>query len=297
MDIINFIKSKFKSGDALTRIIFINLAVFAVIQTLKIVFVLFNQYSIMPIDILAAPASMATFVYKPWTAFTYMFLHEGIFHIAFNMLALYWFGKLFLIYFSQKQLVGIYIIGGLMGFVLFVGAYNLFPYFKPVIQSSILLGASASIMAIILAVAVKSPNMEMRFLFIGNVKLKYIAALAVLTSFFSITSSNAGGEISHLGGALTGYFFIVSLQQGRDITAGLNKLIDWVYDLFKPQKLKIKRNTAYTGRKMTDAEFNQQKANRMKEIDRILDKIKTSGYDSLSEVEKKRLFEQGKNGQ
>jgi hypothetical protein len=131
-------------------------------------------------------------------------------------------------------------IGGLMGFVLFIGAYNLFPYFKPVIQSSVLLGASASIMAIILAVAVKSPNMEMRFLFIGNVKLKYIAALAVVTSFLSITSSNAGGEISHLGGALTGYFFIVSLQQGRDITAGLNKLIDWVYDLFKPQKLKIK---------------------------------------------------------
>jgi hypothetical protein len=146
-------------------------------------------------------------------------------------------------------------------------------------------------MAIILAVATKLPNMEMRMLFVGNVKLKYIAAFVVLTSFFGITSNNAGGEIAHLGGALTGYFFIVSLRQGKDITAWLNKGIDRIYDLLKPRKLKVKKNENYAGHKMSDVEYNQNKANRMKEIDRILDKIKVSGYDSLSADEKKRLFE------
>lgn len=296
MNVIDFIKSKFKNGDALTRLIFVNLAVFVLVQTIKILFLLFNQYSSFAVDYLAAPANLFYFAHKPWTAISYMFLHEDFFHIAFNMLALYWFGKLFLIYFSQKQLVGIYFIGGFLGFLFFIGAYNLFPYFQNAIDTSVLLGASASNMAIILAVAVKSPNMEMRMLLIGNVKLKYIAAFAVLISFFSITSSNAGGEIAHLGGALTGYFFVVSLQQGKDITFGLNKFLDWVYDLFKPRRLKVKKNATFTGSKMSDGDYNQFKANRMKEIDRILDKIKTSGYESLSADEKKRLFEQGKNG-
>lgn len=291
MNFIDLIKQKFREGDALIRLIFINVAVFVVLKTINILLLLFNQYISWPSDYLAAPASLLYLIYKPWTVLTYMFLHEGLFHIVFNMFALYWFGKLFLMYFSQKQLVALYIIGGIMGYVFFAGAYNIFPYFQPLIDSSVILGASGSIMAIILAVATKSPNLEMRMLLIGNIKLKYIAAIAVLTSFFGITSNNAGGEIAHLGGALTGYFFIVSLRQGKDITAWLNKGIDLVYDVFKPRKLKVKKNANYTGKRMTDAEFNQHKANRMKEIDRILDKIKTSGYESLSADEKKRLFE------
>lgn len=294
MNFIEIIKQKFSEGDALFRLIFINVAVFVVLQTISILLLLFNQHFSWATDLLAAPANFFFLLQKPWSVITYMFLHEGLFHILFNMFALYWFGQLFLMYFSQKQLVALYMIGGIMGYVFFAGAYNLFPYFQTVIDNSVILGASGSIMAIILAVATKTPNMEMRMMFIGNVKLKFIAAFVVLTSFFGITSNNAGGEIAHLGGALTGYFFIVSLRQGRDITAWLNKGIDWVYDLFKPRKLKVKKNASYAGHKMSDAEYNQHKANRMKEIDRILDKIKASGYESLSADEKKRLFEQGK---
>jgi membrane associated rhomboid family serine protease len=294
MNFIDLFKQKFREGDALIRLIFINVAVFVVLQTINILFLLFNQHFSWASDFLAAPASLTYLIHKPWTVITYMFLHEGLFHILFNMFALFWFGKLFLMYFSQKQLVALYIIGGTMGYVFFAGAYNLFPYFQNAIDSSVILGASGSIMAIILAVATKSPNMEMRMLFIGNIKLKYIAAIAVLMSFFGITSNNAGGEIAHLGGALTGYFFIVSLRQGKDITAWLNKGIDLIYDLFKPRKLKVRKNANYTGQKMSDAEYNQSKVNRMKEIDRILDKIKASGYESLSAEEKRKLFEQGK---
>jgi len=291
MNFIDLIKHKFREGDALIRLIFINVTVFVILQTITIILLLFNQQFLFPTDYLAAPANFLFLLQKPWTVITYMFLHEGLFHILFNMFALYWFGQLFLMYYSQKQLVALYIIGGMMGYVFFAGAYNIFPYFYSAIDNSVLLGASGSIMAIILAVATKSPNMEMRMLFVGNVKLKYIAAFVVLTSFFGITSNNAGGEIAHLGGALTGYFFIVSLRQGRDITVGINKSLDFVYDLFKPRKLKIKKTANYAGRKMSDAEFNQNKANRMKEVDRILDKIKASGYESLSAEEKKRLFE------
>ncbi len=294
MKFIEIIKQKFSEGDALIRLIFINVAVFVVLQTVNILFLLFNHSLSWSSEFLAAPANFVYLIQKPWTVITYMFLHEGLFHILFNMFALYWFGKLFMMYFSQKHLVALYIIGGIMGYVFFAGAYNVFPYFQNAIDSSVILGASGSIMAIILAVATKSPDMEMRMLFIGNIKLKYIAIFTVLTSFFGITSNNAGGEIAHLGGALTGYIFIVSLRQGRDITAGLNKVISFIFDLFKPRKLKVKKNANYSGSKMSDAEYNQHKVNRMKEIDRILDKIKASGYESLSADEKKRLFENNK---
>ena len=125
------------------------------------------------------------------------------------------------------------------------------------------------------------------------VKLKYIAIAAVLISIFGITSNNAGGQLAHLGGALYGYLFVISLRRGKDYTKGFSKLMDGISDLFKPRKLKIKRSKT-SNRKMTDAEFNMDKAKRMKEIDRILDKIKSSGYGSLTSEEKKKLFEQGK---
>jgi hypothetical protein len=223
-----------------------------------------------------------------------MFLHERLFHILFNMLALYWFGKLFLMYFTEKQMVSLYLIGGFAGALFYVVAYNVFPYFEPYVQLSLLMGASASVIAMIVAVAVQSPNMELRMLFIGNIKLKYIALFTVLTSFFGITSNNAGGEIAHLGGAFAGYIFIVSLRQGKDITKWLNKLLDALYNLFKPRKLKVVSSKKRGRSTMSDAEFNMNKARRMAEIDHILDKIKTSGYESLSADEKKKLFEQGK---
>lgn len=294
MDVLDRLKLAFRHGNALTRLIFINAGVFLLLKVVLIFFRLFNLPAGFIVTYLALPADLLAILYQPWTILTYMFLHEGIFHILFNMLALYWFGKLFLMFFTEKQLVGLYVMGGFAGALFYVAAFNIFPYFEPVIQHTVLLGASASIMAIIVAVAMQSPNMELHMLFIGNIKLKYVAVIAVLASFFGITSNNAGGEIAHLGGALTGYFFVVSLRQGKDFTKWLNKLLDFFSNLFKPRKLKVKPTNKKGSSKMSDAEFNMNKARRMEEIDRILDKIKTSGYESLSSDEKKRLFEQGK---
>ena len=294
MDIIDKLKLAFRNGNTLTRLIYINAGIYILLQVLILMLRLFNLEAGNIITYLALPSSVGALLYQPWTLLTYMFLHEKLFHILFNMLALYWFGKLFLMYFTEKQLVSLYLIGGFAGALFYVGAYNVFPYFEPYVQLSLLMGASASVIAMIVAVAVQSPNMELRMLFIGNIKLKYIALFTVLTSFFGITSNNAGGEIAHLGGAFAGYNFIVSLRQGKDITKWLNKLLDALYNLFKPRKLKVVSSKKRGRSTMSDAEFNMNKARRMAEIDHILDKIKTSGYESLSADEKKKLFEQGK---
>ncbi len=287
------IKQTFKQGNALIRLIYINVALFVVVKLIFIVLQLFNNSGSFLLSYLAMPAEPVQLLHRFWTPITYMFLHEGIFHILFNMLTLFWFGKLFLLFFSEKQLVGLYVSGGLVAALFYALAFNLFPYYSEVLPYSILLGASGSIMAIIVAAAVRSPNMEMQLMFLGSVKLKYIAIVAILTSFFGLTSKNGGGELAHLGGALAGYLFVVSLRLGTDITKGLNKILDVITDLFKPRKLKVKQNPNRPNRPMSDAEYNVNKARKNAEIDRILDKIKTSGYQSLSAEEKKQLFDQG----
>ena len=286
------ILNSFRQGNSVIRLIFINVSIFVFLGFLEIIFQLLRFPSVSIWSFLSLPADLTQVLFHPWTPISYMFLHEGLMHLLFNMLSLFWFGKLFIIYFSEKQLVGLYLLGGVLGAFFYLVAFNLFPYYHPIVSQSLLLGASGSIMAIIVATATESPNMEMQMLFIGGVKLKYIALVAVLMSFFGITSNNGGGQLAHLGGALAGYYFVVSLHQGRDLTKGFNSLLTFFVDLFSTKKLKAKPNKSRRT-PMSDAEFNVSKANKMANIDRILDKIKTSGYESLSADEKKKLFEQG----
>ena len=294
MNIIDNIKQTFKQGTSLIKLIYINASVFILLKLFFIILLLFNGSGSFLLSYLAIPADLNLLIYRAWTPLTYMFLHEGFLHIFFNMFTLFWFGRIFLMYFSEKQLVGLYLIGGLMAALVYVIAYNLFPYYAPTLHQSLLLGASGSIMAIIVATAFRSPDMELQVLFLGNVKLKYIAIFFVLTSLFGITSNNGGGELAHLGGALAGYLFVVSLRQGKDLTKGISRILDTISNLFGPRKLKVKHNPNRRNSRMSDAEFNVNKARKMAEIDKILDKIKTSGYESLSVDEKKKLFEQGK---
>ncbi|MDX9748736.1 MAG: rhomboid family intramembrane serine protease [Paludibacter sp.] len=294
MNLLDNLKETYRQGTVAIRLIFINVAVYAILQLLLIFLKLFIINGEGIFQWLALPASFGQLLFYPWTLISYMFLHKDLFHLAFNMIALYWFGKLFLMYHTGKQLTGLYLLGGLTAGLLYMLFYNLFPLFQGMTGFSVLMGASGSIMAIIVATAMQAPNMELRFFLLGNVKLKYIALVAVLISLFSITSSNAGGEIAHLGGALYGYIFIVSLRRGKDLTRRTSRLIDSLTTLFKPRKLKVKKGGGQRT-KMTDAEYNMHKAKSMAEIDRILDKVKASGYSSLTEEEKNTLFQQRKN--
>lgn len=172
-------------------------------------------------------------------------------------------------------------------------AYNVFPYFQDVVYSSYLLGASASVLAIVVAVSVREPNYPVQFLFIGTVRLKYVALFMVALDLLFMTSENAGGHIAHLGGALAGWWFAAGLQSGHDATKWINLVCDWFAGLGRPVKRKPKMKVHYGGRQ-ADYEYNARKKEREAEIDRILDKLRKSGYNSLTDDEKKSLFDASK---
>ncbi len=290
MNFLDKLKYRYKTGNTLFRLIYINVGVFLVIGILSIFFQLFKVNSVDFTEWFSVHSNLSELIKHIWTPITYMFYHERFFHILFNMLVLFWFGQLFLMYYSEKQLLSLYLFGGLVGALLYLLAYNLIPYYEAASYYSLLMGASGSILAILVASAVRAPNMEMQMLLIGRVKLKWIAIATVLISMFSLTSSNAGGEVAHLGGALAGYLFVVNERKGTDITLFITKIINFVVNLFRPRP-KVK-TPKYHAQKMSPEEYNQQKARDEKEIDRILDKIKTSGYESLTTEEKRKLFEQ-----
>jgi len=293
MNVWENLKLTFKRGDMLVKLIYANAAVFFLFKTAVILFRLFNVSADFILPQLAVPADLSRLLCRFWTPLAYMFLHESFFHLFFNMLCLYWFGKIFLSAYSERHLAGLYIAGGLAAALFYAAAYNVFPYYAPMVSRSVLLGASGAVMAVVAAAAVRLPKMEIRLFLFGRIKLEYIAAAAVLISFFGITSSNSGGELAYLGGALTGILFAVLLNKGTDITAWINRLMDAAVNLFRPKRRKIKtgKRKPAPNRKMTDEEYNMNKAKKMAEIDRILDKIKASGYDSLNAEEKRRLFE------
>jgi membrane associated rhomboid family serine protease len=283
------IKATFRNGNNLTRLIFINIALFLIITITGIIGFLLNNPEIVnkAIRLLSVPSSFQTLIARPWTLITYMFTHKELLHIVVNLLWLYWFGKIFLEYLDQKKLVAIYILGGLAGGFTYVISYNIFPAFQSVAGESIpLLGASASVMAIVVAIAAYVPDYTVYLFLLGKVKIKYIAlGIFILTSVMDF-SVNSGGKLAHIGGAVLGYFYILGYRQGHDYGKGINKIIDFFVTIFKPRKkLKV------THKKVADEyEYNKIKADHQKEINKILDKISKGGYDSLTKDEKDTLF-------
>ncbi len=289
MNIIDEIKESFKQGTTLHKLIYLNLGLFMAVQVVRIVLLLSNspeQYDTF-LRYLAIPSNPEVLIRRPWTIITYMFLHEGFIHILFNLLWLYWFGTIFIQELGMKKLVSTYLLGGLVGGLMFVLFYNVFPVFSPVSETAIALGASASVMAIVVAVATFRPDRKMQLMFIGPVKIGYIAiAMFILTSMVDF-SVNTGGKIAHIGGALTGFLFAYYYRQGKDITRGFDRMMDRIATWFKPgrQNMKVTHK-----RSANDLEYNKQKGAEQKEVDRILEKISKGGYDSLSSREKELLF-------
>lgn len=289
------LKRQFKQGSVLLKLIYINVAIFLLLRLIWIGLILFNVDGSQILSFIEMPSAPDLFITRSWTLLTYMFVHFDVWHILFNMLWLYWFGQIFLLSFGEKQMVGLYLWGGIAGGLLYLLSYNLFPYFDG--KEGLMCGASASIIAIVVATAFRMPDYKINLLFLGAIPLKYIAIVTIIIDLLSVTSANGGGHIAHLGGAIIGYWFIARWEKGKDITAPINRLIDRIVTLCKPRpKIKISRNHTRrtTTRPETDAEYHTRKKRENEEIDIILDKIKKSGYSSLSTEEKKRLFEMGK---
>lgn len=292
--IIDKLKQQFQQGSVLLKLIYINVAIFLLLRLTWVVLMLFNIDGYVILPFIEMPSIPYEFITHPWTLLTYMFVHYDVWHILFNILWLYWFGQIFLMSFSEKQMVGLYLLGGIAGGLLYLLSYNLFPYFDG--KEGLMCGASASIIAIVVATAFRMPDYKVNLLFLGAISLKYIALVTIVIDLLSVTSANGGGHIAHLGGALLGYWFIVRWEKGKDLTAPVNKLIDKIVTGFKPRpKIKVSRpSNRSSSRPETDMEYRARKKKENDEIDSILDKIKKSGYTSLSAEEKKRLFEAGK---
>ncbi len=287
---------KYRDSDVVVKYIFVNVALYVLLLFIGVFSVLFNAGTLSAnvLSFVELPASLELLLVRPWTVFTYMFIHASLWHILWNMFALYFFGKIFLNFYSVRHFVGIYILGGLFGALFFVLAYNLFPYFGPYLPFSRLVGASAAVLAIVVAAAVRSPQYRINLMFVGSVKLSTFALVVVAMSFLMLSGENAGGNFAHLGGAFAGWLVADMLNKGKDLTLVVNGPIDWMSSLLTRLRTPRKKKTKFTytrGDRSADYDYNARKKADEAEVDRILEKVKKGGYASLSEEEKKRLFE------
>jgi membrane associated rhomboid family serine protease len=290
MGIWDDIKSTFRNGSSLTRLIYINIAVFILFTIFDVIGFLVKNPGISDqvLNLVSVPSSVRALLFRPWTIITYMFVHKDIWHIIFNMLWLYWFGIIFLEYLDQRKLVAVYILGGISGAFVYILSFNIFPAFSGIVADSVAIGASASVIAIVIAIAAYVPDYTVRLILIGPVKIKYMAlAIFVLTSVMDF-SVNSGGKLAHIGGALFGYLYTINLRQGRDISKRFNSAADFLATIFKPHK---KLKVTYK-KPVTEYEYNKIRTEQQARINSILDKISKGGYDSLTKEEKETLFKE-----
>ena len=288
------IKSPFKTGNSVGQLLVINIFIFLALVIFQFILTISGfppdeSSSIFHsvVSWIAVPMHFNELLYKPWTFFTYMFVHYSLWHIFGNMLMLFVFGKIFQEYASSKRVFAVYMYGALIGALLALITYQFIPTFKLHAPADFMVGASAGVMAIVLAAATLVPDYALQLLLIGPVRLKYIALFVVVLDMIGVTYfDNAGGHLSHLGGALFGYVFVAQMKKGKDLSSGFNSFIFRLKQLFQ-RKSKIK---VVHKRSISDEEYNLKRKIRQEEIDEILDKISSSGYESLTKKEKEILF-------
>ncbi len=277
------LKTKFSSVNIVEKIIYINVIVFLVTYLFKTISFLTGLDESFIVTWFALSPYFSSLIIKPWTIISYGFLHEGLIHILFNLFILYFIGNLFLDYFNRKQFLVYYFLGVIFGGIIFMLSYNYFPALKT--RETFLVGASAGVTSIIIGIASLIPNYALRFRFIGNIKLLYIAIFLIALDIIQIPNGNAGGHLAHLGGALIGFLLTTKLNKGKS-------LILWMENLLQP-KQKSPLSTIHR-REKSSIRKKENSIDRQKKIDRILDKISKSGYDALSKEEKDFLFKVGK---
>ena len=290
----NDIKNNYKSGNSFTKLLYVNLVFFIVYNLLTVFSYLFKFGGVVIFteDYLFLPSDTDLLLQKPWTLITYMFVHTDFIHILFNLIWLHFGSKLFLQYFTGKQLVSTYILGGITGGLFFIISFNVFPVFSQEVLTSKALGASASVLAIFIAIATYKPNYRVNLTFIGNTSIKNIAIFLVILDFLLISQENPGGHIAHLGGALFGFIYILLLKKGTDLSINFYDIIG-VFN-FTKKKRKSKRTSKKRRSKGNDDLFRSKKSEKQKKINIILEKISKSGYDSLTKEEKELLFKESK---
>ncbi len=306
------IKNAFnRPNNAHIQLIIINVVVFVVFGLAQLIvsFTPALQGTDIQREWLAIPLQFGEFITRPWTIVTYMFAHAGFFHIAFNMLWLYWFGRILSEYLGGAKVINLYVLGGLVGGFLYL---TVFPTMLSLLTGgqdvsnvdSAMVGASAGVLAVVFGAATLMPNYSIYLLFLGPVKLKYIALFSLIMVLLKLDSTNAGGELAHLGGILAGYVYVKQLQNGLDLGKWIQSVLSFFGRLFSPRSnikvsyKKEKQRTTSTRSTGTSASAAAKPSNKsdasQDEIDAILDKISEKGYESLSKEEKQKLFNASK---
>ena len=284
MSFINNLKYRVELLNIAEKIILLNVIIFIIPFFIKTFFFLFNLESFDLIYWLKLSPDILTFIFTPWTIITYGFIHGGISHILWNMILLYFSSRFFLNLFSAEKFLNTYFLGIILGGIIFLFSFSIFPVFKNSYAN--LIGSSAGVMSVLIFVCTYSPDQEIRIIFF-NLKLKYLGIALVLIDIIQIPSGNAGGNLAHLGGSLFGFIYANQLKNGNDIGLFFEKFLFSFYKFFKkPVKLK----TVHKNKNP-----NQTSIDKQKRVDDILDKISNSGYDSLSKEEKDFLFKIGKD--
>lgn len=290
--IIQDLKISYYSGNNLTKLIGINCLVFVVLGLFSLIDNLFQLGGVLSFyKWFSLPSSLPMVAYKPWAFVTYMFLHQGLWHLLSNMLMLYFGGRIFIEFLGNQRFIAVYVMGGLAGAALYLILYNTLPAFSNAGYVSNLLGASAAVLAVFFAIASYLPDYEISLILIGPVKLKYIALVLFLIDLLSIDKENPGGHIAHLGGAIYGMAYAASLRKGNDLGKPYTVFVAWLSSLFT----KKNKSNVYTSYKNPQIKKNTTSASKQETIDKILDKISKSGYDSLSKEEKETIFKMSKD--
>jgi len=313
------IKREFNYGNMVTRIIIVNIGFFVTINLVRAGVYFAHSGQVWSAEgfrqflgYIAMSSDGLTLLTRPWILLTSMFAHYDFWHILWNMLYLFWFGRIFGDFLGNQRVLPLYLLGGFAGSLLYFATYNLLPYGGQ--EAGLALGASAAVMAIVTGAGTIAPDYSIRLLFLGNVKLKYLVAAILFIYLISLTNGvNEGGHYAHFGGALLGFIFVRQLQSGNDWSRPINQVLDQITGFFtrlldrnrRPRGPKViyrnpeRRSKASQsrnkkGRSHGEARSDTAATNHQERLDAILDKIKKTGYDSLNEEEKEFLFNASK---
>ncbi len=300
MNIIEDLKYQYRVGGIVNKLIYWNIALFAIPFVLMGILTMFN-INFDLIRYFSLPSNFSVLIYKPWTLITYMFFHAGIFHILFNLIVLNFSARLFETYFTPKQLFGVFLLGGIFAGIIYLLSYQFFPYLSN--SRSTLVGASGAIMAVLFATVTYNPMMHIRLFLFGSVKLWQIASVLIIMDLIQLPMNNTGGHLAHLGGALFGFIYIRTLQKGNDMSLIVTKTLDFFANIFNKKKTKTPFKKVHKNYNRTNTANRKEnkihsniviKDKNQQQIDDILDKISQSGYDSLTQDEKDFLFRSAK---
>lgn len=273
MEVIDRLRTGFRQSSTLMKIVWVNVAIFILLRLAAIVCVFSGNpdYIDVVLGQVELPSSLGVFITRPWTLVTYMFAQYDLLHVVFNMLWLYWFGTMFMMISQPRRLLTLYLCGGLAGALFYMIGYMVLPMFQWSYGS--LIGSSASVIAIVTAVAILMPHFKMHLLLIGSVSVKWIAIVTIVLVLIGVTGSNAGGEIAHIGGVIAGVCYALWVKKGYNLTLRF-----------------ARRHSGTASRQADSGSRSGLTPDERAQLDAILDKIKKSGYSSLTASERDRLF-------